>query len=345
MDFRRSNKNQYAFKLEGFDKDWRHVGAQRHATYTNLSAGNYTFHVKAANQSGVWNTEGRSLNIHVSPPPWKSWWAYTLYALSVVAVIYLYVSSQDRQKRFLEARIKERTQDIESAKVALEEVNKKLELLSYNDPLTGIGNRRFFENLIEAEMAEVQRRYRDWQDSGTTQSPLNEDLGFFMIDIDYFKLINDTHGHGVGDMVLKDIAIILKKVCRKSDHVVRWGGEEFLILARKISADEASVLAERINQLIREHTFYNADNQALTLTCSVGFATYPFNMQPNASWQFPLDVADQALYAAKKSGRNGWVGVNLKAREAENLEDFQALRDKKVLDIQTSFSDVNHLNW
>lgn len=119
LDYRDSSKNRYAYKLEGFDDDWREVGDQRSALYTNLNAGTYTFRVRGSNNDGVWNEEGASVVIKQLPPPWRTWWAHTLYALMVLAVIVQFIRSQRRkrrmveeQNRILEARVTERTSEL-----------------------------------------------------------------------------------------------------------------------------------------------------------------------------------------------------------------------------------------
>src|SRR5690606_17628524 len=85
------NNNQYAYKLQGFDRDWNYVGDQRVAIYTNLPAGDYTFRVKASNNDGVWNEQGASLSITVLPPFWQTWWAYLLYLLIMSAVFFSFL--------------------------------------------------------------------------------------------------------------------------------------------------------------------------------------------------------------------------------------------------------------
>ncbi len=92
LNFISSEKNQYAYKLSGLqsDDEWHYVGNQRNATYTNLAAGNYTFRVKAANNDGIWSEKETTINIKVLPPIWKTWWAYTLYALAICFLLYLF---------------------------------------------------------------------------------------------------------------------------------------------------------------------------------------------------------------------------------------------------------------
>ena len=119
LNYRDPDKNQYAYKLEGFDKNWREVGNQRSALYTNLNAGNYLFKVRASNNDGVWNETGRSIQIKQLPPPWRTWWAHTIYALIVLAIIAQFIRSQRRkrklveeQNRILEVRVSERTSEL-----------------------------------------------------------------------------------------------------------------------------------------------------------------------------------------------------------------------------------------
>ena len=84
LNFLRPEKNQYTYKLEGLDKDWNEIGTRRHAYYTNVPHGTYVFRVKGSNNDGVWNEEGTAIKITILPPPWKTWWAYTL-SISQVA--------------------------------------------------------------------------------------------------------------------------------------------------------------------------------------------------------------------------------------------------------------------
>ncbi|TVZ40295.1 chemotaxis protein histidine kinase CheA [Alteromonadaceae bacterium 2753L.S.0a.02] len=119
LNYRTSSKNQYAYKLEGFDDQWREIGTQRKAQYTNLSAGNYVFRVRASNNDGVWNDEGASIRITQLPPPWKTWWAYLIYCFLVIFALGYFVQLQKRkrqkieeQNRLLEIKVAERTKDL-----------------------------------------------------------------------------------------------------------------------------------------------------------------------------------------------------------------------------------------
>ncbi|HEY9600058.1 MAG TPA: histidine kinase dimerization/phosphoacceptor domain -containing protein, partial [Allocoleopsis sp.] len=107
LDYTNPQKNQYAYKLEGFDKDWIYSGSRRYATYTNLDGGTYTFRVKGSNNDGVWNEEGTSLKIIITPPPWKTWWAYTLYAIALFSAVIGYIQWKTRAQARENALLRE----------------------------------------------------------------------------------------------------------------------------------------------------------------------------------------------------------------------------------------------
>ena len=134
---------------------------------------------------------------------------------------------------------------------------------------------------------------------------------FILLDMDLFKPVNDTHGHSAGDRLLEQLAALLQKALRDSDYLVRWGGEEFLIVARATGWREAAELVERLRAAVGKQEFRISANLTLHKTCSIGFAAYPFYpLQPTAlNWEQVVDRADEALYIAKNSGRNGWVGL------------------------------------
>jgi ligand-binding sensor domain-containing protein/signal transduction histidine kinase/DNA-binding response OmpR family regulator len=119
LHFRNTKKNKFAYKLEGWDKGWVNTDYKnRRATYTNLPHGDYTFRVKASNSDGYWNEEGTSLQIRVLPPVWKTWWAYTLYVLILLVIVFVYIRSQQRKLIFerklnaqLESKVEERTKE------------------------------------------------------------------------------------------------------------------------------------------------------------------------------------------------------------------------------------------
>jgi diguanylate cyclase (GGDEF)-like protein len=197
--------------------------------------------------------------------------------------------------------------------IELERAYKTLEDVSLTDQLTGLRNRRFFLQHVDADVAMSLRRY---DDPALVAEPMREplpdrDLVFFMVDLDHFKEVNDQHGHAAGDSVLVQMKERLREVFRESDYLVRWGGEEFLVLARATHRDDAKVVAERIRMAVSARDFVLPDGKRLAKTCSIGFACFPFlPSHPRLlSWSQVVELADQGLYIAKHSGRNAWAAL------------------------------------
>jgi two-component system, cell cycle response regulator len=159
--------------------------------------------------------------------------------------------------------------------------------LSIRDSLTDLFNHRHSIELVSHEFERVGR--------------YQESFSVLMIDIDHFKQINDEHGHPVGDVVLRDVAHLLKDTLRTVDAVGRYGGEEFLAVLPHTTSEEAVQTAERVRQRVEQHGF-KVQDKTLKVTISIGVATYPGGHADSASTL--IREADQALYRAKDAGRN-----------------------------------------
>jgi diguanylate cyclase (GGDEF)-like protein len=345
LNYRDPEKNQYAYKLEGFDDDWIDVGNQRTAVYTNLPAGKYQFKVKASNNDGVWNAQGRSVTLIILPPPWKTWWAYSIYSVIGLSLLLFFVYSQNKKvlderkaNRKLEIKVAERTAELQHKNIELEKAYAQLEDISLSDPLTGLSNRRYLQKIMLMDIAKVQREY-DIEHSKRPRQKKSLDLTFLILDVDFFKSVNDLYGHSAGDTLLIQLSDLLTKICRESDCVIRWGGEEFIIVSRFADREEALLMAERIRKSIEKHSFKLQDNTALQKTCSIGFACFPFlpDRPMELSWEQVIDVADHALYAAKKSGRNRSVGL------AANANTPIAMLHHRVISNVKDLIDKNEL--
>ena len=206
-----------------------------------------------------------------------------------------------RHVRNLEREVAERTYQLEQRNQELEKALEEVHRASRTDSLTGLRNRRYLEDTIEADLALVERKRGDDE----------SDLLFFMIDLDHFKPINDAHGHGAGDKVLIEVARRLQDCARATDVVMRWGGEEFLLLARFIDASEAPHIAQRICDGIAGSPFEVGSGQegSVRLTASVGFASVVQSFdQGIQGWGNVINSADQAMYRAKRDGGNRWCG-------------------------------------
>jgi diguanylate cyclase (GGDEF)-like protein len=188
----------------------------------------------------------------------------------------------------------------------LRRTNVVLEEASLTDPLTGLRNRRYFSATIEGDVGQALRSHTDAHD------PHTRDLVFYLIDADNFKEINDKYGHDIGDKVLIEMAHRLSSSIRHSDVLVRWGGEEFLIVSRYTDRAEAELLAERVLSAIADTPFtIGQTGQTLYRTCSLGWAAFPwFPEHPRSvGYEEVLTLADRGLNRAKQSGRNRAVGM------------------------------------
>lgn len=158
--------------------------------------------------------------------------------------------------------------------------------MSITDALTGLYNRRHFEENIEREFLRA-RRY-------------NHNLSFAIIDIDFFKKINDTYGHMAGDYVLKEVAYTILQCFRKTDMVFRYGGEEFAVIITETSLENAVIPLERLRKSIQEQNFiYDGNNIKITISIGVSEITEQIK-----TVQELFETADKALFKSKQNGRN-----------------------------------------
>lgn len=172
--------------------------------------------------------------------------------------------------------------DILADREMLETLNLELERRASHDPLTGARNRLSFNEAIVAEIGRT-RRYGDG-------------FAVIMCDIDHFKRINDSHGHPAGDAILRELVAIFNLNLRATDILVRFGGEEFVILAPHADLSGAATLAEKLRQAVADHDF----PEAIPVTISLGATQYQAGDTPESL----ISRADAALYAAKENGRN-----------------------------------------
>ena len=194
--------------------------------------------------------------------------------------------SQANEELLKEIDIRKQTE------AALRESEEALRLLAITDSLTSLYNRRHFDKLAGDEIRRALRYSRP--------------LSVIMFDIDFFKRVNDTFGHTVGDMVLKMVAKISKEKFRTTDIIARYGGEEFIVFLPESFATEAAAVAERLRKQI-ENTTVQAENHHITVTVSFGVSDFLRRTNSETDEIILSDFissADQALYASKNAGRN-----------------------------------------
>jgi histidine kinase len=216
----------------------------------------------------------------------------------------------------LEEKVTARTEQLNAA-------NEKLVKLSNQDPLTQLYNRRyiyeFFANLkyafTKGALESSNKKNGQW-DIANNESV----LGIYMIDIDFFKEVNDTYGHKTGDDVLTTISAVLRNMIRSDDFIVRWGGEEFLIILNNTVITHFKRLPEKILEAIRGTPIKVMNDKTIYKTCSIGFT------QVHLGRQFPdlltleqtINLCDYALYMAKETGRNRAVYISLTKSPAKD---------------------------
>ncbi|MBC8199652.1 MAG: diguanylate cyclase [Desulfobacteraceae bacterium] len=170
---------------------------------------------------------------------------------------------------------------------SLKERNRQLKEMANYNGLTGLYNHRYFQEMISKDFQRAVRYH--------------ESLSCVMLDIDHFKKFNDTYGHQTGDMVLKILGGLIKKLVRDSDLSARYGGEEFALLMYHTASKKAFLISERLRKAVEQHKF-QADNLSLTVTISMGVASFPHPEIADAKTL--IECADKALYQAKEEGRN-----------------------------------------
>jgi diguanylate cyclase (GGDEF)-like protein len=231
------------------------------------------------------------LNQYISKP-----WDETALLLSVENLLRQYRLAHENQQliaslssknqallemnRELEAKIHERTHE-------LAEANTRLAQLAVTDGLTGLYNHRHLHERLTLEVERSQR-------SGLP-------LSLLMLDVDHFKLFNDTFGHPAGDEVLRQLARVLTDTRRANDVVARYGGEEFAVILVDTAKFTAAKVAERVRERVAAHDFSDAAQKASKISVSIGVATFP---EDGTDAEGLVRSADTALYAAKRAGRN-----------------------------------------
>jgi len=192
----------------------------------------------------------------------------------------------------------------------LQRKNLELQEISFTDSLTGIWNRRYLEEIVSAEAGQVLRNYQRAR-GGDIRKLDHRDLVFIMVDVDFFKQVNDEHGHPAGDRLLQLVAQRLSTVVRKSDVLVRWGGEEFLIMSRSTDPSGTPAFCSRILDVMSAEAFDLGHGISVRKTCSVGWAAYPWCRGAFEALcaEEAIELADAALYRAKALGRNLGIGI------------------------------------
>jgi diguanylate cyclase (GGDEF)-like protein len=304
LSYRDPENVRCGYQLQGLETEVNET-VSRDVRYPALPPGHYRFDVACRSARGADSMPAHFFFI-VEPAWWEEWYtrsgALFLGLIALIAVVRNRTKQLERERMRLEKAVEERSAE-------LAEANRVLEEMTLTDPLTSVRNRRYFQVTIPADVGQTVRSYTPGDASKTRR---NRDLIFYLIDADHFKEINDRFGHGAGDQVLIEMTRRISSAIRHSDVLVRWGGEEFLVVSRFTERTEAVALAARVlANVAREPFLIKGAGISLHRTCSIGWAAFPWNTEsPDAvSYEEVLGLADKALYEAKHSGRNQAVGA------------------------------------
>jgi diguanylate cyclase (GGDEF)-like protein len=303
LSFLMPGKMRYRYRLEGFDTDWVERGTLRFAQFTNLAPGDYRFRVVASNAEGVWGNTEAQLAIRIAPllvQRREFWFLLGLVFLGVFYALYRWrVHRLEHGQHRLRELVERSTADLRAQTDRLTRADREKSLLlerlqeqseaferqAREDALTGLVNRRSFDEALAREFARAQRSGR----------PLSVALG----DLDHFKLINDNYSHAAGDMALRAVANLIRDTCRTMDVTARWGGEEFAMLFPETSREEAHRVCERLREAV-EKIDVSAFAPGHRITISIGVTDH-FGLSHHEKM---ISRADMRLYEAKDAGRN-----------------------------------------
>jgi diguanylate cyclase (GGDEF)-like protein len=288
-DFADPERLQFRYRLNGFESDWVDGGSLRQAIYTKLPPGSYVFELQASDGITGWGGRVATQSIVIRPFFWQTGWFRAFVGLVILvaggAGYRLRVRYLVDRARQLEDMVGRRTAELEAAVKEATTAQRALRDQAQKDGLTGLWNRRMLFEKIESE---ISRAKRD-----------GIEISVLMADVDHFKVVNDTHGHLVGDEVLSEVARMIMARIRSYDFVGRYGGEEFLIVLPGCSIDNSQRRAEDFRRAIAESPIPTAAGP-LHVTCSIGVASDHGELPSEEL----IRRADEALYRAKRAGRN-----------------------------------------
>ncbi|WP_263384208.1 ligand-binding sensor domain-containing diguanylate cyclase [Granulicella arctica] len=288
-NFEMPDRLRFRYRLEGFDNDWIDIDNRRIAYYTKLPPGHYSFRVQTTVGDADWNAAAVPITIMLEPHLWQTVWFRGFCGLLLLLIFvscyrvrirYLMVRTQ-----LLEKKVEERTQELQEAVRVTEAAHQALHDLAMKDGLTKLWNRRTIFEILHKEAARATR----------DRSP----VCVLMADVDHFKVVNDLNGHMDGDSVLQEVARRITQLTRTYDAAGRYGGEEFLIILPGCSLEDGYMRAEEFRAAIANTPFVT-ETASLQITCSFGVAA----SRDLSRVERLVRDADNALYKAKRAGRN-----------------------------------------
>jgi diguanylate cyclase (GGDEF)-like protein len=300
LTFVRESAVTFRYKLAPLFAEWRET-RERQLQFPGLPPGSYSLELQARDGWGRWSSQSTTFSFVIQPPWWQSWWCISLLSAACLGafalVLRLRSHAAKQRERELVYLVEARTKELEQANDGLQQVSSQLQManrelshLSGTDALTGVANRRMFDQTLEKEWERARR--------------MGTPLSLILADIDHFKSLNDALGHQKGDECLKLVAEELAKVGKRAtDLIARIGGEEFAMLLPATDPLQAMELAEAARLCVEKLGIRHPNLSAgASVTISLGIASVTDNLFPSA--QALVGGADRALYGAKHAGRN-----------------------------------------
>jgi len=293
---------EFRFRLQGLDEGWRDRGRRSSIRLDSLPPGDYQLEAQTFNRLAGFGPVETIIKLQVRNPRWAN--KLLIAPFAAAGKVWRISEALFRNRALLERNVElerevqARTADIEQAKSLLEAMNKELASQTVTDALTGISNRRHFDERFEQDLHEASRT--------------GEPLSLILIDIDHFKPYNDLYGHAQGDKCLSYVARKLESTLyRPNDLVARYGGEEFVVVLPNVDRQGAVLTAERLrNSIVSLAMAHDGAPGSKRVTISLGATTLqtPLGLQVTDLVATRLiECADAALYEAKETGRNRYV--------------------------------------
>ncbi|MCJ8268566.1 MAG: GGDEF domain-containing protein, partial [Psychrosphaera sp.] len=246
LNFKQPELETFRYKLEGYNSEWKVVEKRREAVFTNLPSGQFIFTVQAkySNQPSWSQAKETQITIKI-PKQFNETMLYrilvgVLILLVLYGVLLLMRNREKRKRETLRELVDQRTTELQSVNAQLNEANQQLKQLSHKDELSGLRNRHFVFEQLPKDIEHYQRNRESMISQGKS-------FALIVINIDGFKHVNDSHGPIAGDSVLTQFAVLLTRETRGSDYVVRWGGDEFLIVLRDSQANQIESFIYELN--------------------------------------------------------------------------------------------------
>ena len=340
LEFIKANAVEFRYQLKGFDQEWQKVAQRREAIYTNLPPGSYQFVVQVRYTSQPWS-EQQQLKLDLVVPRlftetvvYQGLWAL-LVILALYGLAWLWRRNAVVQQQELSKLVRLRTAELENSNARLYELNEQLSQLTHKDTLTGLRNRRFLFEQLPKDVEQYQHN----RDAMLQQGKC---IALLQLDMDNFKSINDLYGNSAGDSVLQQISGLLLRESRGADYVVRYAGEQFVLVLRDVEFASVREVALQLNQLVANANFQIPDGRTVSLSCSIGYSCFPLELLGGQliSWEISLQLAEIALNKVKQSGRNGCATLGFDPQ----VDAFE-FEDSGHIDVQIEKLLADGLAW